>query len=132
MLISFSQFWALFAYFEGTVCNIVMYLVCTHHSISKTVDLTDAKLRAYEDHSFNVRILRIPILISFEMRMMVVMVLPKKSEVLGKCSNPGRDSYSTQVEEEEISKKNWKVGKVNYTSNTSMMRMRVVMKNSQN
>ena len=132
MLISFSQFWALFAYFEGTVCNIVMFLVCTHHSISKTVDLTDAKLRAYEDHSFNVRILRIPILISFEMRMMVV---PKKSEVLGKCSNPGRDSYSTQVEEEKteegISKKNWKVGKVNYTSNTSMM-MRVMMKNSQN
>ena len=57
---------ALFAYFEGTVCNIVMFLVCTHHSISKTVDLTDAKLRAYEDHSFNVRILRIPISISCE------------------------------------------------------------------
>ena len=97
--------------------------MCTHHSISKTVDLTDAKLRAYEDHSFNVRILRNPIPISFEMRMMVVMVLPKKSEVLGKCSNPGRDSYSTQLEkektEEGISKKNWKVGKVNYTSNTS-------------
>ena len=58
---------------------------------------------------------------------MVVMVLPKEPEVLGKCSNPGRDSYSTQVEEEKteegISKKNWKVGKVNYTSNTSMMRV---------
>lgn len=66
MLISFPQFWALFAYFEGTVCNIVMFLVCTHHSISKTVDLTDAKLRAYEDHSFNVRILKIPIFISCE------------------------------------------------------------------
>ena len=107
-----------------------MFLVCTHHSISKTVDLTDAKLRAYEDHSFNVRILRISILISFETRMMVVMVLPKEPEVLGKCSNPGRDSYSTQVEEEKteegISKKNWKVGKVNYTSNTSMMMMKVV------
>ena len=55
--------------------------------------------------------------------MMVVMALPKEPEVLGKCSNPGRDSYSTQVEEEKIeegiSKKNWKVGKVNYTSNTS-------------
>ena len=63
--------------------------------------------------------------------MMVVMALPKEPEVLGKCSNPGRDSYSTQVEEEGISKKNWKVGKVNYTSNTSMM-MRVMMKNSQN
>ena len=50
-------------------------------------------------------------------------MLPKEPEVLGKCSNPGRDSYSTQVEEEEISKKNWKVGKVNYTSNTSMMRV---------
>ena len=61
MLISFSQFWSLIAFFEGTVCNIVIFLVCTHHSISKTVDLTDAKLRAYEDHSFNVRILRIPI-----------------------------------------------------------------------
>ena len=62
--------------------------------------------------------------------MMVVMALPKEPEVLGKCSNPGRDSYSTQVEEEGISKKNWKVGKVNYTSNTSMMR--AMMKNSQN
>ena len=60
---------------------------------------------------------------------MVVVALPKEPEVLGKCSNPGRDSYSTQVEEEKteegISKKNWKVGKVNNTSNTSMM-MRVV------
>ena len=55
--------------------------------------------------------------------MTVVMALPKEPEVLGKCCNPGRDSYSTQVEEEKteegISKKKWKVGKVNYTSNTS-------------
>ena len=60
----------------------------------------------------------------------MVMALPKEPEVWGKCSNPGRDSYSTQVEEEKteegISKKNWKVGKVNYTSNTSMMMMKVV------
>ena len=47
----------------GLFC-VVIFLVCTHHSVSKTVDLTDAKLRAYEDHSFNVRILRIPISIS--------------------------------------------------------------------
>ena len=33
--------------------------------------------------------------------MMVVMVLPKEPEVLGNSSNPGRDSYSTQVEEEK-------------------------------
>ena len=65
--------------------------------------------------------------------MMVVMALPKEPEVLGKCSNPGRDSYSTQVEEEEISKKNWKVGKVNYTSNTlEYDEGDEMMKNSQN
>ena len=31
--------------------------ICTHHSVSKTVDLTDAELGAYKDHSFNVGIL---------------------------------------------------------------------------
>ena len=36
--------------------------------------------------------------------MMVVMALPKEPEVLGKCSNPGGDSYSTQVEEKKLKK----------------------------
>ena len=46
--------------------------------------------------------------------MTVVMALPKEPEVLGKCSNPARDSYSTQVEEEKteegISKKKMESG----------------------
>ena len=39
-------------YFE-----IICICICTHHSVSKTVDLTDAELGAYKDHSFNVGIL---------------------------------------------------------------------------
>ena len=37
--------------------NVLITLFCTHHSVSKTVDLTDAELGAYKDHSFNVGIL---------------------------------------------------------------------------
>ena len=39
------------------ICCICI-CICTHHSISKTVDLTDAKLWAYKDHSFNIGILK--------------------------------------------------------------------------
>ena len=40
------------------ILRICYIFICTHHSISKTVDLTDAKLWAYKDHSFNIGILK--------------------------------------------------------------------------
>ena len=45
------------SYFTSFDPNVLITLFCTHHSVSKTVDLTDAELGAYKDHSFNVGIL---------------------------------------------------------------------------